>query len=214
MRKILQNIWILLLILLLSACSTSQQASIKMISRAFELNKEESAHRLDPRFEYLRINSEGRVFYLLKAYKDQGVEVWYGGSGETLRFSDGRFVGATGLLTEWRNVVLPELPSWETLVDRGATYRWIRIRDLMPGYRYGIHDELTLNRMAPPQNTHLAVLDSKKLIWFEEVNLAKSDQLPTAVYAYDPASKSVVYGETCLSMTLCFSWQSWPKNLQ
>ncbi|MDD4977709.1 MAG: YjbF family lipoprotein [Gallionella sp.] len=201
-------------ILLLSACSDSQKVSIKMMGRAFELNQQQPAHHFDPRFEYLRINSEGRVFYLLKAYKVNGIEVWYGSSGETLRFKDGRLGGAIGLLTEWRNVVIPESPSWSALVKGNATYRWKRKRDLKPGYHYGIQDELALSRISTPIDSHLAGLSPEKLIWFEESDLSKTNQLPIAKYAYDTSSQTVVYGETCLSSTFCFSWQRWSENLQ
>lgn len=214
MRTNIFNTWAFLVIFLLSACSDPQKVTIKMLSRAFEINQEHTAHHFDSKFEYLRINSEEREFYFLKAYTDDGIDVWYGSNGETLRFKDGRSVGAAGLLTEWRNVVIPKLPSWDDLVKGNATYRWVRKRDLMPGYRYGIRDELALSRIATPSDSHLAGLVPEKLIWFEESDFAKENQLPVARYAYDPVSQTVMYGETCLSTTFCFSWQKWPENLQ
>lgn len=206
--------WFYLAVLLLIGCSSSQNASIMMFDRALGLNNTQATRSFNPSFQYMRITSDGRVFYLVKGYQDNGIDVWYGASGETLRFKDGRFAGASGLLTEWRNVIIPTTPTWADLVSGTSTYRWTRKRDLMPGYHYGIEDELAISRIPPPINSNLAGLPPEKLIWLEENNLSQLNQLPPARYAYDSVSQTVVYGDTCLSSTFCFSWQSWPKSLQ
>lgn len=211
--KLFSRFWIFLMVCLLAACSTAQNASLTMFKRAFDGHREQAV-QFDPRFEYMRITRDGRVFYLLKAYTDNGVDVWYGGGGEALKFKDGRLAGAIGTLTEWRNVQIPDMPAWSELASSSDIYKWVRKRDLMPSYHYGISDDLALSNIQPPTDSQLAGWLPNSLIWLKEVDLSPLHRLPDARYAYDPVSKKVVYGDTCLTATFCFSWQSWPKNLQ
>lgn len=165
----------------------------------------------DPRFEYLRLVTGGRTLYLARGnWEDHHrVSVWYSASGEVLRFRDGRLVGATGLFIEWRAVRLPTLPSWDELANQSIPYTWQRERDVMPGYRYGVVDHLTLQRVAPPTRSDLTGIPATSLIWFKETD-GGAIPLPPAWYAWDPRSKEVLYGLVCLDATLCFSWQHWP----
>src|SRR5208282_1536401 len=54
----------------------------------------ESSSRLDPRFNYLRVQVDRREVFLALGYVDSTpegpVEVWYSGTGEVLRLRDGR----------------------------------------------------------------------------------------------------------------------------
>ena len=52
------------------------------------------------------------------------VEVYYSADGALLRLQNGRLVGNTGLLPEWRSVDLPELPSWSSLAAEPPNRRW------------------------------------------------------------------------------------------
>ena len=146
--------------------------------------------RLNPNFRYLRVTIEGRVALLALGDVDehpQGpIEVWYSAEREVLRFQNGRLVGATGLTTEWRNVFLPELPAWSALVRAEAPLRWVRTRDVMPGYRYGVRDALALSVAPQPGKSALRDVDPQRLTWFEErfEPAAQPDAaLPPARYA-------------------------------
>lgn len=174
---------------------------------------------LNPSFRYLRVEVDGRVALLVLGDQDDDgrglTDVWYSAQKEVLRFRDGRLVGAVGLTTEWRNVVVPMVPSWSALARLPAPFRWTRVRDVMPGYRMGVADVLSLRHTLPPSRTRLQGVDPKSLAWFEETVVTTEggdENLPLARYAVDlrGASETVVYGEQCLSPQLCFSWQRWP----
>ncbi len=183
--------------------------------------------RLNPAFRYLRVTIKGRVALLALGYVDRHpegpIEVWYSAEREVLRLQNGRVVGAVGLTTEWRNVSVPELPSWATLAGAKEALHWRRIRDVMPGYRYGVTDSLSLRVVSAPERSALQELDPRRLTWFEErlepsagatsvspVELG----LPPARYALDfgGAKETVVYGELCLAPEVCFTWQRWPVD--
>ena len=177
--------------------------------------------KLNPDFRYLRVTIGGRVVLLALGYLDphpQGtIEVWYSAEREVVRLQNGRVVGAVGLTTEWRNVTLQELPQWPKLAGNVDPFRWSRARDVMPGYRYGLRDTLSLNTIPAPGKSALQGLEAKDLTWFEERfaddNLSKA-ALPPARYAVQLAGGQgvVVYGEQCLSPQTCFTWQRWPAG--
>ncbi|MDP2240422.1 MAG: YjbF family lipoprotein [Burkholderiales bacterium] len=183
---------------------------------------------LNPNFRYLRVTIEGRVALLALGNEDshpQGpIEVWYSAQREVLRLQNGRLVGAVGLTTEWRNVVLPELPSWSAVAQAREPVPWVRVRDIMPGYRFGVRDTLLLRMVQPPQSSALKGPDPQSLSWFEErlqsdvpsrfpatlfPGLSADRPLPPARYAValQEGRETVVYGEQCLAPDLCFSWQ-------
>ncbi len=193
---------------LLSGCSTLNNPVIRTIDHVMP-SWGSSSFGLDPRYRYLRVVVNGRILYPALGNVDHGVEVWYTSMREVLRLENGRVAGMTGTTTEWRNVSIPVLPSWSDLAKMQKPLEWIRTRDVMPGYRYGIRDILLLRVIQAPASSNLADLDPASLTWFEEEDSAKDDHLPPARYAVD-SSGAVVYGESCLSDQLCFSWQRWP----
>jgi len=186
--------------------------------------------RLNPNFRYLRVTIGSRVVFLALGNEDshpQGsIEVWYSAEREVLRLQNGRIVGAVGLTTEWRNVVLPELPPWSAIARAQEPVPWVRVRDVMPGYRFGVRDKLMLRVLPPPRKSALQGQDPQSLNWFEErlqpdslaqfpatlfTGLAVDGRLPPARYAVDlrEGKETVIYGEQCLAPGLCFSWQRW-----
>ena len=215
---------------LLSACSTGMDAVVGTLRSAMQGEPGPDPARLNPNFRYLRVTVEGRVAFLALGYVDSHphgpVEVWYSAKREALRLQGGRLVGATGLTTEWRSVELPELPSWSAIARAGEPVQWERVRDVMPGYRFGVRDALVLRAIAPPGKSALQGLDPKSLAWFEERFRDESrpgllaalgavapdaQVLPPARYAVElrEGRETVVYGEQCVSADLCFTWQRW-----
>lgn len=177
--------------------------------------------KLNPNLRYLRVTISGRVVLLALGYLDPHpygtIEVWYSAEREVVRLQNGRLVGAVGATTEWRNVVVPELPGWDKLASGGAPLQWSRARDVMPGYHYGLRDTLSLTLVPPPPKSALQGLDPNELTWFEE-RLAEDDlsktTLPVARYAVQVSGTQsiVVYGEQCLGPQMCFTWQRWPAG--
>lgn len=211
-----------MLVASLSACTSSSSAIYQSLQFAIRKDSAASSAPLNPAFRYLRATVDGRVVLLVLGYVEshpQGrIEVWYSAEREVLRLQNGRIIGAVGLPTEWRNVAVTGLPPWSAL--KGTQANWLRVRDVMPGYRYGVRDALLVRPTPPPARTALQSLDPHSLSWFEETietesggqPAAKEDQLPPARYAvsFRDDGEEIVYAEQCLGPKLCFSWQRWP----
>lgn len=184
--------------------------------------------KFDPGFRYLRVEAGDNVIFMASDIPSNDaagtVDIWYSAGREVLRFRNGRLAAAVGLATEWRGVEVQGLPAWAEIASAAQPVRWTRIRDVMPGYRYGVHDALVLRRIPPPVDSKLKVIDPHSLIWFEErldmQNMGADshlhEELPPARYALDTrnAGETVVYGEQCLSAEVCFSWQRWPVQME
>lgn len=212
---------LLSLVATFSGCATSTDAIVQTMKSAVGRGRSVEDAKLNPDFRYLRVTIGGRVVLLALGYLDkhpQGtIEVWYSAEREVVRLQNGRLVGAAGLTTEWRNVVLPDLPDWSALAKGGVPLRWSRTRDVMPGYRYGLRDSLALNVVPPPAKSAVQGLEPKELTWFEEHLVDEAlpkTALPAARYAVQLAGKEgiVVYGEQCLAPQTCFTWQRWPAG--
>jgi len=218
-----RNAVLLLLAATVGACASGGDAVFDTAQSFIAQGKGKGVDdaKLNPNLRYLRVTIGGRVVLLALGYLDphpQGtIEVWYSAEREVVRLQNGRVIGAVGLTSEWRNVVLPELPEWPKLAGSTEPFRWSRTRDVMPGYRYGLRDALSLNTIATLEKSALQGFDPKDLTWFEERfaddGLSKA-ALPAARYAVHIAGGQgvVVYGEQCLSPQTCFTWQRWPAG--
>lgn len=200
----------------LTACS-AVSTRVDSVKQILGIGQHADDTKLDPAYRYLRITTAGNTTFILLGdidkQPDGSVEVYYSSTGETLRFINGRLAGATGLITEWRKVVFATPPAW-TAVTEGKVLEWNRVRDVMPGYRYGLEERLAIRRISTPQKSSLVGIPPESLIWFEERIISRSpngDNLPPSRYAVSFAGKqeSVVYGEQCLSPQLCLAWQQW-----
>jgi len=204
------------LLLCVGGCSSGAGAIVQTMQASWGRG-DPSKGPLNPNYEYLRVVADGRVAVLalgdVEGRREAPTEVWYSAQKEVVRFQNGRLVAATGLTTEWRSVAMPSLPAWEEIIKSGEL-RWTRIRDVMPGYRFGIHDQLLLKRIEAPSGSHLLNMSPESLNWFEEVTIESQagEKLPPARYAVqrrDGMAALVVYGEQCLEPRFCFSWQRW-----
>lgn len=175
----------------------------------------------NPAYRYLRTQIGDRTIFMVLGYIDQRaegpVEVWYSGSGEVIRLLNGQLVGTTGLSTDWRDVRFTGLPAWpganttSTTGSSGQSYT--RLRDLMPGYRFGIRDDIVRTPISPPQNSSIAGVNPTSLSWYEERSVSRPSaaSLPAARFGVSRASEKpqVVYSEQCLSSDLCMSFEQW-----
>ena len=219
----------------LTGCSAGSDAILQTLPYAYGRNPGVDDARLNPSFRYLRVTIGGRVALLALGNLDgdarDPIEVWYSAQREVLRLRNGRLIGAVGLTSEWRNVVLPELPSWSAVARSDREFHWTRIRDVMPGYRFGVRDELSLRQIEAPPLSQLRGIDPHHLRWFEERMAPPSmraragvlggsseagEMLPPARYAVEieGTRATVLYGEQCISPKLCFAWQRWPVERQ
>jgi hypothetical protein len=202
----------------LAGCQSTTDPVFEMFRAVYLGGKNPTGEGLDPRFNYLRVTSGQRVAFFALGYVEphaQGaIEVWYSAERETLRLQNGRVVGLSGTLAEWREVRLPELPAWGELLSREGSYHWTRIRDFMPGYQFNLRDALSLDSVAAPAKSSLSGLDAAGLRWLEERMVSTSagaDFLLPARYAVQwlQGDAVVVYGEQCISADLCLTWQRW-----
>jgi hypothetical protein len=202
-------------------------AAVESLKHTVRRGDAEPRTPLDPKFEYLRVTRGKHVGLMWRGNLERSpeglIEVYYSGSGEVVRLRNGRLVGALGLNTEWRHVAEPAL-AWRAVAKSGQSAAFVRTRDVMPGYRTAVRDELAIKVIASPSRSALQVLDPKALTWFEETPRpaaaslfrADDDALPPARFAADFAGEQevIVYGEQCLARDFCFTWQRWSLAMQ
>lgn len=202
-------------------------AAVDSVKQMIGRGAAEESTPLDPKFTYLRVTRGSHVGLLwlgsVERRAEGAVEVFYSGSGEVVRLLNGRVVGALGLATEWRHVDITP-PAWAAVAKNQQSAPYRRTRDVMPGYRSGVRDELVLSVVAPPARTALKGVDAASFTWFEEsarsgggpLRAADPQKLPPARYAvrFTAAGETVEYGEQCLSPDFCFTWQRWSAALQ
>jgi hypothetical protein len=222
-----QKIFTLIVIFTLGACASGGDAIWQTLQNVWGGTIDVSRATLNPQFRYLRLVVDGQVVLLALGYTDahpQGpIEVWYSAEKEVIRLQNGRVVGASGTTTEWRSVSIPNIPPWSVAAKSSTPIRWIRTRDVMPGYHYGAKDYLVTKVVDPPKRSQLQGIDPHALVWFEEHYESSPNgsvfpigetlnRLPPAKYAVSigHSTESVVYAEQCLAPNLCFSWQRWP----
>ncbi|MET3376936.1 hypothetical protein ABIC89_006016 [Variovorax boronicumulans] len=190
-----------------------------MLDSARLLYRGESAAtqpNFNPSYRYLRATVDGRVLYMVLGYIDQRaegpVEVWYSGTGEVVRLLNGQLVGTTGLSIDWRDVRLATPPPWQAHTAN-TTQTYARERDLMPGYRFGIRDDIARTSIAPPTDSALAGVPASSLRWYEERSVSRpvTASVPPARFGVSFASGTpqVVYSEQCISRDLCMSFEQW-----
>ncbi|MFT4192803.1 MAG: YjbF family lipoprotein [Comamonas sp.] len=146
----------------------------------------------------------------------QETEVWYSGSGEVVRTTNGRITGTDGIRrADWRGVWLDGAPTWQQALQQTQPITYGRTRDLMPSHLYGLQERLTLTPIAE-RDTRVSGYAPGQLRWFREdtqtlarvpESSASLVRLPAALYAVDPATATVVYSEQCLSRDICLRLQ-------
>jgi hypothetical protein len=207
---------------LVAACGDTGNSILRTARYVFPDFSQVDNAPIDPKFRYLRVTLRGRVLRLALGYNDPDVrgpiEVWYSSEGEVVKLLQGRLVGVMGAPWEWHDVVLPErLPPWSDVAKSKEGVRLERVRDVMPGYRYGIREVLALKPIPAPLFTRLRDVDAEKLLWFEERiegYPAEEDALAPSRYAVDVrgGEEVVVYAEQCIVRDFCLTWQRWPAG--
>ncbi len=216
-------------VLWLSACSSNSSALMDTLKQANPFAKPPSV-RLLPRYSYLRTVVSGRVLYLVLGYVDArpegDLETWYSASGEVIRLLNGRIFSTAGLATDWRAVRAPSVPAWTSLAATAATeatqapakpvgpWRYARERDAMPGYRFGIQEQVEIKVAPVPSTSQLDGVRADSLLWFQEQTMGPgAEALPLARYGVEvqAGQAKVIYSEQCLSAQLCFSFQHLPE---
>ena len=177
--------------------------------------------QLQKGYEYAFINSVNMPAVMVLGERIKGRtssgeytdEYWYSGTGELIVLRDGRFHTVFGLPTEWRdNRSAP--PAWSSFETQTATQRWVRTRDEMPNYRYGLQDQMASTALAEPPKLDAKALElsppkGSQVRWVEDhVRTTKADgTLWTFRQRFALENKQVVYSEQCVSPTLCYRFR-------
>ena len=211
----------------LVGCTPGMGAAVDSVLHVARRGSPTDDIRLDPAFPYLRTTMGGSVGFAWLGNTEQNVhgavEAFYSRSGEMIRLQNGRILTALGFTTEWRKVEWPRVPGWSTIAKGDAPASFVRVRDVMPGYRTGLREAVTLRRIDPPDRSALRGVDPATLTWFEERvqpvdrGVSGSDELlPPARYGVEiaGAAETVVYSEQCLAKDFCFTWQRWSAAMQ
>ena len=211
----------------LAGCASKGSAVVDSIQVVFAtggtgVSKTAIAERPDPRFRYLRVEVEGfasglMVLGYVDAHPQGPIEVWYSGTRETLRLQNGRVLGATGSLHDWKAVTwAPAPPAWGHVTEQGSGF--VRQRDAMPGYHFGIREQMQLVAWQglPPIALPDALPSAKATTyqWYRESAAAGTGDaaLPDAWFAWGKhlGEHMVVYSQQCLAPDFCLKLQRWP----
>lgn len=202
-------------------CSSGSSAMLDTARAIYRGQPSAATPNFNPNFAYLRANISGRTVYMVLGYLDQRpegvVEVWYSGGGEVVRLQNGRLIGTTGLTTDWRAVRIADWPAWPAAASAPSNaptvQRYVRERDVMPGYRFGITDEVTRVSIPAPSDTAIAGIDPTSLQWYEERSASRpaTGSLPVARFGISNKTGTpvVIYSEQCISNNLCMSFERW-----
>jgi hypothetical protein len=140
-------------------------------------------------------------------------EFWFTRGGEMLHTRNGRIHAMFGLPVEWRNNQSTP-PTWQDTLSRSEASSWLRVRDEMPNYRYGVSDKITTIALAGPPKLdklalELAPTPNTQIRWVQdkvETSNNKGQRWEfTQVFAID--QNKVVYSEQCISPVFCFQIQ-------
>ncbi|TAL59041.1 MAG: hypothetical protein EPN84_12010 [Legionella sp.] len=211
----------LILASLLCACSSS---TAPMLSAAKSVIHPKSGVSLDPDYRYLRTSFISHsilpspVAYLAlgsSQYTSSGLlQIWYSADKEIIKLCNARLCGTAGLPVDWRKVLLKNIPSWDQIRLNDIVYE--RQRFVMPGFHFGIQDQVFVHKIAAPKRSLLVGFNPNQLIWFKENTICsqKNMRLPDARYAVDFSGNKpqVIYSEQCLAKGLCFAFQIWTAD--
>jgi hypothetical protein len=201
---------------LLSACGHTPVT--RTLAQAFDSGPNIDPQALNPQLDYLRVSLNGRVALMVLGYREQTpqgpLDTWYSSQGEVLKLHNGRIVSTVGLALDWRDVRYQNLPTW--LEASTSTQReFVRVRDQMPSYRFGITEQLAIFPIAAPKDAKLAGVSATQLRWLEEKVLPSPHGLASARFGLHTHAgvTQVIYGEQCLTQNMCIAWQKWPTRL-
>jgi hypothetical protein len=206
----------------LTGCSSRMSAAVEGVRKIVSPGTEADTVVLRPDVTYLRVTVQRHVALMgllaVEPHMNGRIEVWIGAGGEVLRLQNGRVIGMSGLPVEWRQVSLPAFPAWNAIAGANTSHDWTRVRDVMPGYRAGIRDHLTLRRIPVPTRSEIRGYEPASLMWFDErlTSTAGPAALPPTQYAveHEDGKETVVYSRQCLAADVCFTWQHWYIALQ
>lgn len=141
-----------------------------------------------------------------------GPSHWYSADGALLRLDAGRVLGFTEPGRQWTTVSPLPPVDWHA-VSAGAPLSFARLVDEQPGYRLGQRWQRTLQASAKggPHHSPLVQALPPGSRWFME-HSPHQPQQGRFWYAVDMTLQParVVYGQACVTPTLCLEWVAAP----
>ena len=204
-------------LILLSACVHTPVT--RTLAQAFDSGQNIDQQPLNPQLDYLRVSLNGRVALMVLGYREQTqqgpVDTWYSSQGEVLKLQNGRMVSTVGLALDWRDVRYQNLPTWLEASTNTQQQVFVRVRDQMPSYRFGITERIAIFPIAAPNDAKLAGISAIQLRWLEEKVVSSPHGLASARFGLHTHAgvTQVIYGEQCLTESMCIAWQKWPARL-
>lgn len=135
------------------------------------------------------------------------IESWYSGQAEVIKFQNGRIVGTGGLATNWVGVNIIPLHN--------GGYQ--RIRDVMPGYRFGLMETVAVQKLPaiPSEIKAVAGFNWQRLTtlqWQEEAPQPSlsSSVLPRNLIGYEQrpdGQQRAAAGFQCIDDGICIQWE-------
>jgi hypothetical protein len=166
--------------------------------------------QVQPGFEYILVSANGHEALMalgerrdtIDEFKNRTHEYWYTGQGEMLYLVNGRIHQALGFTNEIRSQTSAE-PPWEQLSKSSNSIAWGRKIDLMPGFRYGLVNNITTFKIAAPNflPEHLP----EPMHWIADLVESKSGdgQVWWYLQRFALHDGRVVYSEQCITERLC-----------
>ena len=202
---------------MLAACGHTPVT--RTLAQAFDSGQNIDQQPLNPQLDYLRVSLNGRLALMVLGYREQTllgpVETWYSSQGEVLKLHHGRLVSTVGLALDWRDVRYQNLPTWHEASTNSQQQVFVRVRDQMPQYRFGITEKIAIYPIAAPKDAKLAGVSATQLSWLEEKVVSSPHGLASARFGLHTHAgvTQVIYGEQCLTESMCIAWQKWPARL-
>jgi hypothetical protein len=193
-------------------------ATGEMLDYAITPSKKPQLGPLLPGHEYLMVEVNGRQVILALGQRkttpspngDVVDEYWYSASREMMHLRNGRLHVIMGMHTEWRdNRSTP--PAWSALQAQGQAAQWLRTRDEMPYYRFGIQDRIRTQALAHAPIAAPAGLPTQgnAIVWAQDHIETTTPKGHRWVYTqnFALAANQVIYSEQCISPELCLRLQ-------
>jgi hypothetical protein len=193
-------------------------ATGEMLDYAITPSKKPQLGPLLPGHEYLMVEVNGRQVILALGQRkttpspngDVVDEYWYSASREMMHLRNGRLHVIMGMHTEWRdNRSTP--PAWSALQAQGEAAQWLRTRDEMPYYRFGIQDRIRTQALAHAPIAAPAGLPTQgnAIVWAQDHIETTTPKGHRWVYTqnFALAANQVIYSEQCISPELCLRLQ-------
>ena len=208
-----------LLVLTLTGCQTTsgQLAALEDAWKLSFTSDKLDTSKLPKQYEYLLVH--GGVKPTLMGLGKRTVtqttqgeavdEFWFSVQGELLVLRNGRIHSVFGLPIEWRSN-LSSPPNWQQTLSSSEAITWLRVRDEMPNYRFGIPDKISTLALASAPTldniaTELAPKQSNNIKWVQD-KIETSDhkgQLWLFKQVFAIEQNQMIYSEQCISSTYC-----------